>query len=181
MTSRPEWKALVAHYEKVRGVHLRELFADDPLRGERLTAEAAGIFLDYSKHHVTADTLRLLLETAAQGILSVDAAGLIVMANAATEKMFGWRHGELIGQSVEQLVPRSLQDRHVAHRAAYFRAPQARLMSGMDLLGQRKDGSTFPIELSLNHAATADGRVRVVVSVLFRHRARARRLRQEPA
>ena len=61
---RPAWKALEAHYEKVRDVHLRNLFEDDPRRGERLTAEAAGIFLDYSKNRVTDETLDLLLQLA---------------------------------------------------------------------------------------------------------------------
>ena len=70
-------------------------------------------------------TFRLLLETATQGILSVDAAGLIVMANATTEKMFGWAPGELIGKSVEQLVPSAIRDLHSAHRAAYFGSPAA--------------------------------------------------------
>ena len=55
----PAWKALEAHAETVRGTHLRQLFADDPTRGERLNAEAAGIFLDYSKHRVTDETLKL--------------------------------------------------------------------------------------------------------------------------
>jgi len=55
----PAWKALEAHAETLRGTHLRQLFADDPTRGERLNAEAAGIFLDYSKHRVTAETLKL--------------------------------------------------------------------------------------------------------------------------
>src|SRR4051812_25112954 len=63
-SDRPAWKALEAHYEKVRDLHLRELFADDPRRGERLTAEAAGIFLDYSKTRITAETLQLLLRLA---------------------------------------------------------------------------------------------------------------------
>jgi len=49
----PAWQALEAHAESLRGTHLRQLFADDPTRGERLNAEAAGIFLDYSKHRVT--------------------------------------------------------------------------------------------------------------------------------
>ena len=48
LASRPSWKALSDHHAKVRGLHLRQLFADDPKRGERLTAEAAGIYLDYS-------------------------------------------------------------------------------------------------------------------------------------
>jgi glucose-6-phosphate isomerase len=62
----PAWKQLEAHHAGVRGAHLRELFADDPDRGTRLTAEGAGLFLDYSKHRVTGETLRLLLELAGQ-------------------------------------------------------------------------------------------------------------------
>jgi glucose-6-phosphate isomerase len=66
LTKRPAWKALTAHYEKVRGLHLRELFAGDPKRGERMTAEAVGIYLDYSKNRITDETLRLLLLLAEQ-------------------------------------------------------------------------------------------------------------------
>ena len=64
LTARPAWKALEAHHREIRGVHLRKLFADDPARGERLTAEAAGLFLDYSKNRVTDETLRLLVQLA---------------------------------------------------------------------------------------------------------------------
>jgi glucose-6-phosphate isomerase len=64
LAARPAWKALEAHYEKVRDLHLRALFQQDPKRGERLTAEAAGLFLDYSKNRITADTLGLLLRLA---------------------------------------------------------------------------------------------------------------------
>jgi glucose-6-phosphate isomerase len=64
LTKRPAWKALGVHYKKARELHLRELFAEDPKRGERLTAEAAGVFLDYSKHRVTDETLKLLLQLA---------------------------------------------------------------------------------------------------------------------
>jgi glucose-6-phosphate isomerase len=64
LRDRPAWKALEAHYAKMRDVHLRRLFADDPGRGERLTAEAAGIFLDYSKNRVTDETLGLLVKLA---------------------------------------------------------------------------------------------------------------------
>jgi glucose-6-phosphate isomerase len=64
LTSRQSWKALQAHYEKIRSLHLRTLFADDPGRGERLTAEAAGIYLDYSKNRVTDETLALLCRLA---------------------------------------------------------------------------------------------------------------------
>ncbi len=63
---RPAFEALEAHHQHVRDLHLRELFADDPERGRRLTAEAEGLFLDYSKNRVTDETLRLLLELAEQ-------------------------------------------------------------------------------------------------------------------
>ena len=64
LTKRPAWKALTAHYKKMRSVHLRELFADDPRRGERMTAEAVGLYLDYSKNRITDETLKLLLQLA---------------------------------------------------------------------------------------------------------------------
>ena len=60
----PEWAALKAHHAKVRNLHLRDLFAGDPGRGMRMTAEGAGVFLDYSKHRVTDDTIALLLDLA---------------------------------------------------------------------------------------------------------------------
>src|SRR5919197_4474325 len=64
LTQHPAWRALQAHYETVRDVHLRTLFAEDPRRGERLTAEAVGLYLDYSKNNVTGETLQLLLRLA---------------------------------------------------------------------------------------------------------------------
>src|SRR5262245_15445352 len=64
LTARPSWAALEAHHAKVEGLHLRELFAEDKTRGERLTAEAAGLFLDYSKNRVTDETLALLFRLA---------------------------------------------------------------------------------------------------------------------
>jgi glucose-6-phosphate isomerase len=66
LTDRPAWKSLQAHYREIRPRHLRQLFADDPKRGERLTAEAVGIYLDYSKNRVTDETLKLLFELAEQ-------------------------------------------------------------------------------------------------------------------
>jgi glucose-6-phosphate isomerase len=64
LTQRNAWKALQAHYTKVRELHLRQLFAEDPKRGERMTVEAAGLFLDYSKNRVTDETLKLLIQLA---------------------------------------------------------------------------------------------------------------------
>ena len=64
LTERPAWKALEAHYQQVRELHLRKLFEDDPGRGERMTAEAVGLYLDYSKNRITGETLRLLVQLA---------------------------------------------------------------------------------------------------------------------
>jgi glucose-6-phosphate isomerase len=64
LSERPAWKALGAHYEQLRNVHLRQLFADDPARGDRFTVETGGIFLDYSKNRITSETLKLLLKLA---------------------------------------------------------------------------------------------------------------------
>jgi len=69
-TQRPAWKALAAHHKQVQKLHLRQLFADDPKRGERMTAETAGLFLDYSKNRVTDETLKLLLRLAEESGLS---------------------------------------------------------------------------------------------------------------
>jgi glucose-6-phosphate isomerase len=69
LTGRPEWATLTEHYQQMYDMHLRQLFADDPKRGERLTAEAVGLYLDYSKHRITDKTLRLLIQLA-------DACGL---------------------------------------------------------------------------------------------------------
>jgi glucose-6-phosphate isomerase len=64
LTARAAWKALVANHQGIRDVHLRQLFSDDPKRGERMTVEAVGLFLDYSKNRITGDTLKLLLDLA---------------------------------------------------------------------------------------------------------------------
>ncbi|MBI4636518.1 MAG: glucose-6-phosphate isomerase [Candidatus Rokubacteria bacterium] len=97
LTSRPEWTALEAHCRAIRDVHLRTLFAEDPGRGERLTAEAVGIYLDYSKNRITDETLRLLVRLA-------ESSGL----RARIDAMF---HGERINVTEERPVL------HVALRA----------------------------------------------------------------
>jgi hypothetical protein len=70
LTERPAWKALAAITKKLQKLHLRKLFADDPTRGERLTVEAAGLYLDYSKNRVTDRTLKLLVQLAEESGLS---------------------------------------------------------------------------------------------------------------
>src|SRR6266404_6263615 len=64
LTKRKAWQSLASHFNKVRELHLRELFAQDPKRGERMTVEAAGLYLDYSKNRITEETLKLLFQLA---------------------------------------------------------------------------------------------------------------------
>jgi PAS domain S-box-containing protein len=120
--------------------------------------------------------LQLLLETATQGIVSVDAQATIVTANRALEAMFGWASGELVGQSIERLVPPSVRDAHVQHWTGYFAAPGPSPMGvNRELVGQRKDGSTFPVDVNLNHVATARGghAIAFVTDITDRKRAEA--------
>lgn len=101
---------------------------------------------------------RELLEAAPDAIIEVDREGRIVLLNAATEAIFGYRREELLGQPVEGLIPEGARGRHHAHRAAYWANPVTRPMGfGMILLARRKDGSEFPVEISLSPVKTDDG------------------------
>ena len=97
-------------------------------------------------------TARALFEAAGQAILVIDQSGRIVMANPATEKMLGYAQDELIGQSIELLVPESLRGGHVGHRSGYFANPQTRPMGfGRDLQARKKDGSVLDVEIGLSY------------------------------
>ncbi len=101
---------------------------------------------------------RLAVEAAPSGIVMVDAAGVIVLANAETERMFGYAPGDLVGRCVELLVPQRFRGQHGHHRQSFARAPEARNMgTGRDLHGRRFDGSEFPVEVGLNPIETPEG------------------------
>jgi PAS domain S-box-containing protein len=103
-------------------------------------------------------TSRAFLESASESIVIADATGRIVLVNARTETMFGYARAELLGQPVEVLIPAPLRERHVAHRATYMAAPRIRSMGrGLDLAGLKKDGTEFPVEVSLSYVATDEG------------------------
>ena len=101
---------------------------------------------------------RELLEVAPDAIVGVNADGRIALVNTQTEKMFGYHRDDLIGQPVELLLPERLHDTHIQHQHNYTTTPRTRPMgTGLDLAGRRKDGTEFPVELSLSPMETDEG------------------------
>ena len=101
---------------------------------------------------------RAVLEASPNVIVAVDAAGVITYANPRIEGSFGYSRDELLGKPIELLLPERVRGRHVAHREGFLAHPVARPMGiGLDLSGRRKDGSEFPVEISLSPVETADG------------------------
>jgi PAS domain S-box-containing protein len=101
-----------------------------------------------------------LLESAPDAVVIADGDGRITLVNKQTESLFGYRRGELLGEKVETLLPDRFHERHVGHRADYIADPRTRPMgAGLELAGRRKDGSEFPVDISLSTIETADGRL----------------------
>ncbi|AYH42573.1 PAS domain S-box protein [Azoarcus sp. DN11] len=107
-----------------------------------------------------------LIEAAPDAIVVVDHDGRIILVNAQTERLFGYAREELIGQSIELLVPQQFRNGHIGKRDRYIGTPSLRPMgSALDLAGQRKDGSQVPVEISLSPLGTGDS---VLVSAAIR-------------
>lgn len=104
------------------------------------------------------EKFRGLLETAPDATIIANKQGEIVLVNQQTQAMFGYKKGELIGRPVEILVPLDLRHQHTDHRASYYKEPRVRSMgAGLELYAVRKDGSQFPVEISLSPLETTEG------------------------
>ncbi len=113
---------------------------------------------DVTARKAEEDKFRALLESAPDAMVIVDGRGKIVLVNSRTEEMFGYQRQELLGYSVEVLLPERFHGRHIGHRVSYVKDPRQRPMgAGLDLFGLRKDGSEFPVEISLSPIRTSEG------------------------
>lgn len=136
------------HLERLR--ELTAVLARLPRRGPVQSARASNIEMD--------ERLLGILECGPDGVLLVDAAGTIVLANARVVELFGYSRPELLGQSVETLLPEARRAIHAKHRAAYFAAPKKRSMGAdLDIVGRRKDGTEVKLEIALGYLELEDG------------------------
>ena len=167
----------IDHFETVRrtrqGRLVNVVLTISPLRdASGRVFGASKIARDITERKATQEALRqseamalAFIESAAEGILIVDEHGRIVIANNQIEKMFGYPARDLLSQPMEVLLPDRLRERHVGHRSEYVADPRVRPMGrGLDLAGRRRDGSEFPVEISLSHVRTARG-VRVMAFI----------------
>jgi PAS domain S-box-containing protein len=105
------------------------------------------------------EQFRALIESSPDGMVMVDTSGAIQQVNAETETLFGYRRDELIGRPLETLVPERFHQAHIFHRGKYFDAPTERKMGIREMAGRRKDGTEFPVDISLSYISTDAGRL----------------------
>ena len=129
----------------------------NPLRTDEGMFVLASI-IDITERKRSQERLRLVIDAAPNAMLMVNDKGLITLINSQTEKLFGYDRAELLGKSIETLVPARYHHAHDGYRRGFFSDPDTRSMgAGRDLFGLRKDGSEVPIEIGLNPLRTDEG------------------------
>jgi PAS domain S-box-containing protein len=152
-----------------------------PIRDRRGVLVGASIIArDITERHQTEEDLRAFLEVAPDAIVVIDVAGAVHAVNSQTERMFGYRADELMGQPLEMLLPPRFRGGHVAQRMAYTAKPVVREMgSGLELFGLRRDGTEFPVDIQLSTLPTKEGRLPVAAIRDITERRRLERLQDD--
>jgi PAS domain S-box-containing protein len=150
-----------------RNLRTQELLVQTRDQAEELEAQQTSLRRAQEELQETEQFFRSVLELAPDGLLVADDKGVIRLANAKCEELFGYPRAELVGQPVEKLVPDDVRPRHRDLRETFHSAPAARSMgAGRELRGRRKDGSLFPVEIGLSPLPAPHGQsAQVAVSV----------------
>jgi PAS domain S-box-containing protein len=164
--------------------HPRKESRARPRRSDRAGAAVVDLAPDNRSDTTPGDAskekLRFAVEAYPSGMIMSDARGVIVLVNSEVERQFGYRRDELIGRSIDMLVPARLRRQHARDRDGFARDPERRRMGGLrDLTGLRKDGTEFPVEIGLNPIDTRDGRMILSAIVDISERKRLERLKDE--
>src|SRR5437660_9630640 len=123
------------------------------------------------------ERLRAILETAVEGIITIDERGIIESLNPAAEKIFGYEAQEVVGKNVKVLMPTLYRDEHDGYLANYLRTGRARIIGiGREVVGLRKDGTVFPMDLSVSEVRLGDRRL---FTGMVRDLSERKRLEQE--
>jgi PAS domain S-box-containing protein len=175
----------VQHYQTVRltkeGKEVDVSLSISPIKSpEGVIIGACKIARDVTEQRTAEEKFHLAVEASPSGILMTDLTGHIVMVNSEVEKQFGYQRDELIGRSVDDLLPENMRARHFASRRKYNLAPTTRHMQTRpDLRGRRKDGTEFPVEIGLNPIETREGPLILSVIIDITDRKRLDRMKDE--
>jgi PAS domain S-box-containing protein len=174
MLTDDEWRWIAWEYYAIR---------DD--QGHTVEIQGVGRDITESKQAERAlreseETLRMLLEAAPEGIIIVNDTGRITMVNNSTEQLFGYQRAELLGQSIDILVPNWAKDTHQTHCAGYIANPHVRPMGmGLNLTALHRDGSEIPVEISLGYVRTMKGLLAMsfIMDITRRRQAKERQVK----
>jgi PAS domain S-box-containing protein len=152
-------------YSKLRRAELIERLKE--LEKQRAKSDAAASVVAASNEKVaasaladSAERLRAILDTAVEGIITIDDRGMVESMNPAAEKTFGWKAREVIGKNVSVLMPSPYKEQHDDYIANYLRTGHAKIIGiGREVIGQRKDGGVFPMDLAVSEVRLANRRL----------------------